>query len=60
MILPAEDPSTRANTFPRATLSTTNFTWIILASNRGLRVDRLAMNYLRYGKNPPPSYFKFS
>jgi hypothetical protein len=50
MILAGEDLRTRRQTYPSATLSTTNPTWTDLGANLGLRGQRPATNNLNHDK----------
>jgi hypothetical protein len=44
-------PKNSEKTYPSATLSTTNPTWIDLGTNPGLRVERPVTNDLSHGKD---------
>jgi hypothetical protein len=50
MILTAENQRTRRKTCLSTTSFTTNFTWIVLGENSGLRGEKQAPNRLCYGK----------
>jgi hypothetical protein len=52
MILTGENRRTRRKTFPSATLSTTNLTWIDPDANPGLCGERPATNDLSHGTAP--------
>jgi hypothetical protein len=49
MILTGENRRTLRKTYPIATLSTTNPTWIDPVANPGLRGERPETNHLRHG-----------
>jgi hypothetical protein len=50
MILTGEHRRTRRETYPSATLSTTNLTWTDPGANQGLRRELPATNRLDHGK----------
>ena len=50
MELTGKNRSTRGETCPSATLSTTNPTWTEQVSNQGLRGERPATNHLSHGR----------